>query len=189
MTPKARSPIFAPMHQLYIILSCLALASACFSQQPQEEEEPKKGWKDRIFTGGGLNLQFGTVTVVGASPILGYMFTDKISAGIGITYLYYQNNTFNYKSSIYGGRLFGRYFVIDQLFLHAEYEVLNLQVYNDVKKAYSREFAPGLLLGAGYSQLVGGTVRLNLMVLWDVIEDDYYPYTNPIIRGGLAFGL
>ena len=167
----------------------LNIVSISSAQEHERDSNIESSWKDRVFTGGGLGLQFGQITLVNVAPYLGYKFTDKISGGLGVTYLYYRDNIYEYESSIYGGSIFGRYYLMNQLFLHGEYELLNLKVYNEFKKAYSREFAPGLLLGAGYSQSAGGKVTFNLMVLWDILENRYYPYKNPIFRGGISVGI
>jgi len=80
---------------------------------------------DRVYFGGGLDLAFGTITIIGASPLVGYMITEKLSAGVGITYQYYKDNRFtpDFTTSIYGGRLFARYNIFDPFFLYNEYEI------------------------------------------------------------------
>ena len=78
-------------HQVILFLSLLAFFStksySAFAQNPPRIKEEKPNWKfkDRIFVGGGVQAQFGTVTVIGASPIVGYTITPKLSAGVGLT--------------------------------------------------------------------------------------------------------
>ncbi|TNF44384.1 MAG: hypothetical protein EP311_01250, partial [Cytophagales bacterium] len=62
--------------------------------------------KDRMFFGGNLGLQFGTVTFIDISPLAGVMITPRLSAGAGITYQYYDDNRFQgANGSSYGGRV------------------------------------------------------------------------------------
>jgi len=48
---------------------------------------------------------------------------------------------------------------------------------------------PGLLLGGGYSQSIGGRSGLYIMLLYDVLESTHTPYSNPVIRLGFHVGL
>jgi len=45
------------------------------------------------------------------------------------------------------------------------------------------------LVGGGYYTRLGGRSRVGATVLFDVIEDRDSFYNNPIIRGGVLFGL
>jgi hypothetical protein len=84
--------------------------------------------KNRFFFGGSLGLQFGSATYIDVSPLVGYKITPKLHAGVGLTYIYYKvkDSYYNYayETSIYGGRVFGRYYILDNLFGHAEFEIL-----------------------------------------------------------------
>jgi len=169
--------------KLLILLLLASLLSAVTNAQ----EEPKPKFKDRLFTGGGLGLQFGTVTLVNISPILGYRFNERLSSGVGITYIYLNYRDYDYSTSIYGGNIFTRFNIVEQIFLHSEFEILNLDAYVD--NEFKRVNASGFLVGGGYRALIGGKSFMTLMLLWDLIEDRNYPYRNPIIRGGIAIGL
>lgn len=170
---------------LILLLSASLLSVVAIAQ----DAEPKPKFKDRLFTGGGLGLQFGEVTLVNISPILGYRINERLSAGVGITYIYLNDSYYGYSTSIYGGSVFTRFYIMEQLFLHSEFEVLNLEAYDPNDDTIKRVNAPGFLVGGGYRALIGGKSFLTLMLLWDLIEDRNYPYRNPIIRGGIAIGL
>jgi hypothetical protein len=148
---------------------------------------PKERFIDRLFTGGNLGAQFGTVTFVDVSPLLGYRITDKISAGIGATYQYYhyKDKFYDFETNVYGGRGFGRYLFTDYLFGHAEYEYLNLEAF-DFKRR--RVDVGSLLAGGGYIQRIGNNAFLVAMILYNFTESVYTPYSNPIIRIGFNIG-
>lgn len=149
---------------------------------------PKKTFRDKIFFGGNLGLQFGTVTFADVSPLVGYRFNDKISAGIGATYQYYhyKDKYYDFETDVYGGRVFGRYNFTDYLFGHAEYEYLNLETF-DFKRR--RVDVVSLMAGAGYIQRISDRAGIVAMVLYNFTESVYTPYQNPIFRVGFVVGL
>ncbi|MTI22431.1 hypothetical protein E1176_15470 [Fulvivirga sp. RKSG066] len=158
-------------------------------------DEPTEGsdWKDRVFVGGGLGLQFGTITNIEVSPLVGYRVTDNFSAGLGITYSYYKiefNNGEEFETNIYGGRLFARRSLTDQFFLQAEYESLNLEYFNPFDNTFQREWVPGLFLGGGYFMPLSRNVGLSAIALYNALYDDLKsPYNSPlVIRFGFTAG-
>ena len=110
----------------------LAFASIAQDSTMIRKQPPKHDFWDKFYTGGNIGAQFGTVTFFEVSPLIGYKITDRISAGVGITYQYYQyhDRYYDLKTDVYGGRVFGRYFFTDYLFAHAEYEYLNLEAFD-----------------------------------------------------------
>jgi len=144
---------------------------------------------DRIFTGGDVRVDIGNVeTVIELSPIVGYRFTEKLRAGVGLTYIYYENKNFNFSSNVYGGRLFGQYNIWENLFAHTELELLNLGRY-DLAGNSDRIFVPGVLVGGGYQQSLGGNSGASVMILYNITQSPYTPYPNPVIRIGFNIGL
>jgi len=175
-----------------LILFTLLSSVQVFSQDtiPKKRPIPRESafsW-DKFFVGGNLGLQFGTVTFIDISPLIGYRFTEKFSAGTGITYRYYSYNdkTYNFSTSVYGGRVFGRYFILENLFAHTEYESLSLERFDLRNK---RIIVNSLLAGGGYRQALGERSFIELLALWNFNESVYSPYTNPIIRVGFNIGL
>lgn len=158
----------------------------------QNENSNKSSFTDRLFTGGDVSLQFGNQTYIQIAPLLGYRVTDQFSAGITGKYIYYSYtdsySAYKYKTNIYGGGVFMRYNVTQELFLHSEYEGLSIEVPFSVYQL-KRRIVSALFLGGGYRQFIGESSSLNLMLLYDVIGDQYSPYQNPIIRIGFDFGL
>ncbi len=173
---------------LFLIFICVPSAETF----AQNDTVPVSSYtiRDKIFTGGNIGLSFGTLTYIDISPLLGYKITPKFSAGLGVTYIYYKDNIVpnNNSSSIYGGRTFARYLVLENVFAYSEYEVLNREIYDDVRRKERRVNVGSFFVGAGYQQRIGGNSFMNLMVLWNLNENPYSLYRNPIIRGGVNIG-
>jgi len=157
------------------------------------DETEGSDWKDRVYFGGNLGLQFGTITNVEVSPLVGYRVTDKFSAGLGVTYIYYKieySNGQEFETDIYGGRIFARRNLTEQIFLYGEFESLNLEFFNTSDLTVTREWVPGLFLGGGYFMPLGRNAGFSAMALYNVIYDDLKsPYNSPlIIRVGFTVG-
>jgi hypothetical protein len=174
---------------LIFILLCCATVSI-FGQSASNDN--KKDFWDRIYIGGDVSLNFGTITIIGATPIVGYNITDRWSAGIGATYLYFAQNIQGYgrySTSIYGGNVFSRFLITDQIFAQSEYHVLNLEAYDLFLDDFARKNIPIWYVGGGYRAAVGSNSFIMIMVLLDLIDDINSPYSNPQIRGGISIGL
>lgn len=163
-----------------------------------QEDGGFKFEKSRLFTGGNLGLQFGTYTVIDVSPVIGYFITDKVSLGTGVTYQYYSYKdkvypAYDFKTNIYGVKLFSRFYIIPSVFAHAEYEALNLETaYFDpshLRHLSDRFWVHSVLLGGGYRQAIGEYSSINIMLLYNINETVDSPYRNPIIRMGFDIGL
>ena len=119
---------------------------------------------------------------------------------MGLNYIYYQYKYFGYngqtfteKGHIYGGNVWAQYLIIPQAYVHAEYGILNMPIpkaganggyYGETMRYNVNTF----LVGGGYFQRIGNNAGVQFSILWDLIEDQYSPYTNPIIRVGFAGG-
>ncbi len=184
--------------KLSVYLLCLSLTIFVLpvaSQEPirLDQDEPNT-LKDRIFYGGSLGLQFGNITLIDISPMLGYKLTPRIGVGINPTYKYYSYKNYygqgdNLKTNVLGAGLFGRVLILDQLFAHAEYEYLAYKTKDPLTPGqnYTNEFQ-SVLVGAGYRERVGNNAFMYLLVLWNLNETIDSPYSNPIIRAGFSIG-
>lgn len=173
------------------ILLVLLISASANAQNGNKGFDP-----DKLFTGGGLGLQLGTVTLIDISPHIGYFFTDNIALGVGGTYQYYRikSRYLDYKTDIWGARVFGRYYVIESAFAHLEYEYLNYEAalvdpFGYYTGSTERVGVDNVLIGGGYRQNIGGNSWINLLVLWNVNQTAYTLYENPIIRMGVDVGL
>lgn len=187
-----------PMRRTLITLCASAIALISLAQDtayvaPSSEEKASTPFKDRLWFGGGLGLNFGTVTAVQIDPLVGvYVDNNKrLSFGVGPSYYYVKYNSPIVNSSYtgYGYRLFSRYNVIEQAFVHAEFYHLNVERYNLVDQLV-RTWVPHLLVGGGYREPIGGSSSLYLQILWEVLQDpnSVYRGQGPIITGGVGIG-
>lgn len=163
----------------------------CNSLRAQDDASTGRPFWDRVFFGGSLGLQFGDLTYVDISPLVGYKITEQLAAGIGGTYIYYRYRDpyGEFKTNIYGGRLFGRYYFIENLFGHVEYEVLSMERPDDLNyNELTRVNIASTFVGGGYRQMLGDNAALELILLYNLTEEAYSPYTNPVIRIGLVAG-
>jgi len=128
---------------------------------------------------------------------------------------YYWNDStktyINYAANVFGGRIYLRYYLrsifsnwLGNIFAHAEYEYLAyIEPYHyDPYKGYiydpyNNKLSPGktsisynsILVGAGYSQPLGGRVFMDILILFNLNNSYYSPYTNPVFRIGVGVGL
>lgn len=158
----------------------------------RKENQSSNKFTDKLFFGGNLGLQFGSQTYIEIAPIIGYKISERLSAGLGLKYIYYRikdnYSTFSYSTNIYGGGPFARFTLFEGLFLHGEYEILNLEVpdlYNNLR----RENITSVFLGGGYRQMIGNRSSIDLLILYNVNENRNSPYPNPVIRIGFGFGI
>jgi hypothetical protein len=178
---------FVVLFTLFIIISNAQGDSTLIKKHPPQQHP--KSFKDKMFVGGNLGFQFGTITFADISPLVGYRITDRISAGVGVTYQYYhyQDKYYNFQTNVYGGRVFGRYMFTKNIFGHVEYEYLNLEAYDFFP--YRRVGVENLMGGGGFIQRFGHNSGLEALILYNFTESAYTPYSNPIFRVGVIFGL
>ena len=184
------------------------------SQYLTEDKEIEKGrsaLRDRLFYGGNFGLSFGSVTYIEFSPIIGYKITDKFSAGIGVNYTYYKEeliynvngtiNSWDYVSKVYGGKTFAEYMLLDKMqekfnlnigsiIAHTEIEQLNVETYTHDQFGYyenGRKWITSVLVGAGIRQPMGERSSVNLLILYNLTEELFTPYSNPVIRINFNF--
>ena len=153
----------------------------------QVDSKQKPSWKDKVVTGGDVIVSISTgATQLGLSPILGYRITDRYTAGIGVTYIYGSFPSFTVQQ--FGGRIFNRFMVLEELFLQAELEQSRYTIDYELQRQRETLSFPALLLGGGYRNSIGGNSSVSIMVLYDVLQDPRSIYNGPIIRGGVNIG-
>ena len=180
---------------LLILISILLSASL----QAQEEVPSRKG---KFFLIPELWLSFGSRTYIDVAPMVGYQALNRLSIGLGPHYIFQSVRAYppypSYSTHAYGLKGFARFALItnaeqflpiklfSELFAHVEYEGLSLEKehYLPPYTEDGRFVYQGFLVGGGFSQRVGMYNSVSFMVLWDVNESSYSPYSNPIFRIG-----
>jgi len=186
---------------LFLLICTLGLSSLA---QDKEASNSLEGvpFSQRLYTGGDLGFSFGTITFVNINPLVGYRIDKKWSAGISAKYIYYRERfpeyNWEYSNSMYGGSVFTRYLIGNSFLAHAEFETVNAEVREFLSTTLTRKWVPIGLLGAGYRQGLGNTY-LQVLVLYDAINDRNSPYRNEylfgptniplILRAGFIIGL
>lgn len=152
-------------------------------------------FKERIVTGGGFGLSFGSnQDFFSVSPMIGYRVTAKLIAGTGITYRYTNYKIFrpNIKLNDYGVNPFLRFTVYRNIFIQTEYEHLNYEFPSTPTETIRKGFN-SFLAGGGFVQPVGEKVSFYIMALYNFSYRNsattYSPYDSPlVIRAGINIG-
>ncbi len=176
------------MNRLIIFIAFIIFPILAHSQyyENKENEKEKKAFKEKLFFGGSLGLQFGTYTLIDVSPVIGYKVTPKFHPGIRLTYQYLSYRTTAAQTYRYGGSAFVRFFIIEGIYAQAEAEALNIEWYNQSRGEY-RLWTENYFVGGGYFQKMGKRAGMYITVLWNLNETIYSPYSNPVIRMGFVF--
>jgi hypothetical protein len=158
--------------------------------QREIDSEAKFTFKSRSYYGGSLGLQFGTVTLVDLSPLMGIMLNSRLSTGLGATYQYYEDNRFQGNAgSSFGGRAFVRYNLLPNIFAYSEGETINWNAYNYGQDNFQRTWTEAFFIGGGYFASFGPRGGANFTFLYNLRysnREAYYiePY---LIRVGFVF--
>lgn len=179
---------------LTIALFISMFSEVCSQPNSSEMSAENSGFKkENIRFGGNFGLSFGKFTYFEITPTISYLFSDKFASGIGLTYIYYKYNDsfYPYETSIYGGSIFQRFYLTDNIFQHGELEILNYEIpsinTSNNQLELNRKFVPALNIGAGYqsSEFMRGTYILFLYnILYGVDSRTPNPY---VFRIGVNF--
>lgn len=175
--------------KLFFSVLALFLVFQATSYAQREIYSDSIPFKDRLYFGGNFGMQFGTVTLIDFSPLVGVMITPKFSSGVGITYQYFNDRRYyGGESSSYGGRVFSRYNILPNIFLHGEYEAINFDNYNLRTDNFERIWSNAIFLGGGYFVPFGQRGGANFTFLYNILHDNLTsPYGEPyVIRVGFV---
>jgi hypothetical protein len=170
-----------------------AVEQPVISGQPEKEPEKKKSKfdKSKLYFGGYANMSFGSYTVIGAQPLVGYKLTPKFSIGAKISYEYIKDKRYieDYTTYNYGASIFSRLRILPSLYAHVEFSSMSYDLYNS-EGENERKWVPFLYVGGGYSQRITKNSWLNAQILFDVINSDNSPYKNwePYYSIGIGVG-
>ncbi|GJM27889.1 MAG: hypothetical protein DHS20C17_05240 [Cyclobacteriaceae bacterium] len=182
------------MKKLVQISLFMLLTTMCFGQK-YYDPEAEPSFFDRTYFGGDFSFQFGDLTVINISPLIGYMLTPRLSVGPGITYQYLKGEAYDvfgrrysYDSNIFGWSAFARYHITPMFFAYTEYEALKVDFPTVDGSQLVKDWVPGYFIGGGVFQPVGGRAGIGLTVLLNLLYDERKsPYnSNLVIRAGIT---
>lgn len=173
------------MQKILLTVGFLLMGFLAFGQEQEDDDgtEPRQSGSffDKTFVGGNFALQFGNITFIDVSPIVGYRITDRFSAGPGITYRYLKFRNFE-GSSTYGGSVFARHIIGSQFFAQTQYESLNTEYLTEINQELQliRGWVPGFFLGGGIFQPLGKRGAVTIAAMYNLMYDNVRsPYGSP----------
>lgn len=168
-------------------------------------------FSDRVFFGGSLGLAIGNrITQIDVLPQGGLWIFPQWSVGVGGRYTY-RRERFSFDPSntsikpvtttiwgysgftdilpipdfneAFGVRLHGGFVI------HGEFENLYLdRKFFDITATQGMGWIHMYMVGGGWRQRIGDRAAVNFLVLWDLTDNRYSPYTsNPILRFSITF--
>lgn len=156
---------------------------------PPAEAATQQSHESRVYYGGSVIVSFGDVNRIGIYPMIAYKFTPKLSLGAEVGYEWLKYDNFDETANNYGGSIFTRYRLIPRLYAHAEYQMVNYEIFTSTTTS-ERDWVPFLLVGGGFAQPMGRNAWTYVEVLFDVLNDDNSPYEDgePFISIGVGVG-
>lgn len=159
--------------------------------------ERSRHTQSRWYYGGNVGFSFwNDYFYLSIQPLAAYKVTPQLSIGGKIAYTYISDRRFDptFNSSNYGGSIFTRYRFIPKFYGSAEFVYYSFERITSVNLSGDRQtervWVPYLLLGGGFSTLVGPNVWAFVEVMFDVLQDSNSPYENwdPFITFGVGVG-
>ncbi len=194
------------MKKLFTVLFVLFTVSIIYSENSESGEKSnaiynpfKPNLKEsRVYYGGNVGFSFwNNYFYLSVQPLVGFKVTPKFSIGGKLAYTYISDKRINpsFSSHNYGGSIFTRYRVVPQFYLHGEFvyasfdHITGFDLQNN-KWNSERVWVPFILLGGGFSQMVGPNVWVFVEVLVDVLNDKNSPYKkwDPVLSFGAGVG-
>jgi len=173
------------MRKLLYILLFTFLFINIIDAQDGEYLQDNTSLSDKIYAGGNMSFNiYDSWILFEAAPFVGHKVTSEFSLGTGIKYIYIGNPQLDIKQSYYGGNIFSRYKFTNNFMAHVEFEVLRVYELNPIKlNLFERTNASMFNLGAAYSSALGSNGSVQIMLLYDLINDYNSPYRSYYIFG------
>lgn len=177
---------------IFIFLNINSWSQNFISDTSTSQSTEKKGFElSRFFFGGNIGFMLGDYTNIELSPLVGYHLTKRLSLATQVKYNYVNSKHFSLSFSNYGFALSSSYNITKQIFAHVEYEYLSIdsKLYN-LWGLYTNEKRiafHNILVGGGYRTPIGERSYANLLILWNISDNAYSLYNNPIIRINFEF--
>ena len=151
----------------------------------------------KVFAGGDIGVTFGKFNEVRLSPLIGYRFTDKVSAGVKFVYRHswekitpQLGEDYYLNSDAVGGNIFMQYNPVPEFYVKTEY---SYQTYKQSTTQSTSESTavPFLFLGGGYSKMIKKNLYFNAGIKVDILNNLNSPFDNytPFFDVGMTVGL
>jgi len=182
------------------VLAILILTTSLSALSAQSVREEAPPLKERLFFGGNIGLQFGTITDIQVAPVVGLWVLPRLAVALGPDYHFFKYQ--NLQTNIYGGKAYMEFVIFQNInkfipmgsntgiFIHVEDELLSLEsAFWKEQNTYTSErfYINTILAGPGLSQQIGRRASLNIMFLWALNDSGYGIYGNPDIRVSFTF--
>lgn len=162
------------------ILFLLLMLQSIFSWSQQTTDSlavAETFWKNVHF-GGGIQLAISNAyTTIGISPSGIYEFSDKFSAGIGVSYLYSKYKYDNVHYHVFGGSALALYNPLKEIQLSTEFEELSVN-----SNAVDSYWVPAWYMGAAYSMGRHAAIGVRYDILYDEGRSIYDSPFTPFVR-------
>lgn len=186
----------------------VSVSTLAFSQRKHGDFQR---FSDRVYFGGSLGLAIGNrITQIDVLPQGGIWIFPQWSVGVGGRYTY-RRERFSFDPSstsikpvtttiwgysgftdilpipdfneAFGVKLHGGFVI------HGEFENLYLdRKFFDITSTQGMGWIRMYMVGGGWRQRIGDRAAVNFLVLWDLTDNRYSPYTsNPILRFSITF--
>ena len=148
--------------------------------------------KERFFLGLSAGFSYSSFeTSIVMTPAFGFRFSNHFMAAVTGTYQYYNDRSFGstFSTHIYGPGFFARGLIMPWLFVHGEFESLNMKSRDLQTHGSQRHWEYNYLLGPGYRMQVGRNAFFNIMILYNFNTESRIYFQNPIFRFNFEIGL
>ena len=127
--------------------------------------------KDDIYVGGDVNATIGNVAFIYFAPFIGYEFIPNFSAGISgmIRYLSYGNGSGEFSK---GAGVFIRYKPKIPLVIESSFNIYSTSFNGFTQEPLGTH---SWMLGGGYAYSIGKRSYSQVMVQYDLLNNNYVP--------------
>ena len=155
------------MKTFLLSIAILFLSLSCLNAQTKFDSS-------KLEFGGQIGASFGDYTSITVSPKIGYAFNQMFSAGLGVSYSYYDYNS--YYRNYTGLNFYARVKPIQNIILLAEPELLRTWGTNT-----ESQIVPCLLLGGGVILPIGNKSGISITFAYDVLQNKESPYWRELV--------
>ena len=183
-----------------LLVSILLVLSVVGVNAQYLEKEPPPSPVQRIFFGGNLDMAFGSITQISVSPEVGYRITNRLSAGIGIDYMFVYSEAYSFKGSVFGGNVFASFTMIKSIgklipffrtdmgiLLYGQFSYTNMGRFYTALSGEEPMWISSPMLGLAFQVPIGQRSYMVLSIMYNFNETLYSLYSNPVVKVSYQF--